>query len=390
MCRFDAVICFVVVVFGYASAEAACPSSSLINGTTANADQVMDWLNCKASLEGATFTGEVFIDTAEGAALHVDVASGWSVFTHGDYASFLDPSNARGITMVTATNATRLYSDFFDSSSANPLQLGAVPNINAINVWPSGNVGLGIIDPANVRLSVLGAEIGNSLPANTGIVAVGNLRINDKSNIALDIGQYNPSPVAWMQVHDSTNQSTNYPLAFQVNGGGVGIGTISPGQKLDVAGTIRQSGCTTAGTLAVNGAGDIICSSDARLKNIKGRFTGGLDAIARIFPVLFTYKPTKQDPSETFVHAGFTAQEVKAVIPQASALQRNGYYSLDTTAILAASVNSIKQLKQDADARAMENAQLRAEIAEQNTEIARLVARVEVLERRKGLGTAPR
>ena len=94
--------------------------------------------------------------------------------------------------------------------------------------------------------------------------------------------------------------------------------------------------------------------------------------------------------SETFVHAGFTAQEVKAVIPQASALQRNGYYSLDTTAILAASVNSIKQLKQDADARAMENAQLRAEIAEQNTEIARLVARVEVLERRKGLGTAPR
>ena len=34
-----------------------------------------------------------------------------------------------------------------------------------------------------------------------------------------------------------------------------------------------------------------------------------------------------------------------ATIPQAVARQHNGYYSLDTTAILAASVNAIKELK---------------------------------------------
>ena len=32
-------------------------------------------------------------------------------------------------------------------------------------------------------------------------------------------------------------------------------------------------------------------------------------------------------------------------IPQAVALQKNGYYALDTTAILAASVNAIKELQ---------------------------------------------
>jgi hypothetical protein len=132
---------------------------------------------------------------------------------------------------------------------------------------------------------------------------------------------------------------------FRLSGlGYVGIGK-NPERKLDVDGTIRQTGCTTAGTLAVDSSGDIICSSDARLKNIRGRYAGGLDAISHLNPILFTYKPSKGNPTETFVHAGFIAQEVRAVIPEASAMQRDGYYSLDTTAILAASVNAIKQLK---------------------------------------------
>jgi hypothetical protein len=147
-------------------------------------------------------------------------------------------------------------------------------------------------------------------------------------------------------------------------GSGVGIGTSTPGQKLDVAGTIRQSGCTTAGTLAVNGSGDIICSSDARLKNVQGRYMDGLKAIARLQPVLFTYKPTRANPTETFVHAGFIAQEVKAAIPQASARQRDGYYSLDTTAVLAASVNALKELKAESDSQRLEITQLRREVIE--------------------------
>jgi len=352
------------LVFWVTFAYAACPGSPLVNGTIANADQVMGWLDCKAPLDSAALTGNVSINAASSTALTANTGSGWSLMAHGDYATFLDPSGARGITMVTAINATRLYSDFWTDSSANPLLLGAVPNISAVNIWPSGNVGVGIVDPSNARLSILGSGIGNGLPTNSGVTVAGNLRINDRSNIAIDVGQYNPPNIAaaWIQVHDSTNQAVNYPLVLQLNGGGVGIGTIAPAQRLDVAGTIRQSGCTTAGTLAVNGSGDIICSSDARLKNILGDYKGGLNTLAQIIPKLFTFKQTRVDPKETFVHAGFIAQNVKAAIPQASARQRDGYYSLDTTAILAASVNAIKQLRAMNESQAVEIKQLRSRL----------------------------
>ncbi|MBC8037211.1 MAG: tail fiber domain-containing protein [Rhizobiales bacterium] len=177
--------------------------------------------------------------------------------------------------------------------------------------------------------------------------------------------------------------------------GSLGIGTASPGQKLDVVGTIRQSNCTTAGTLSTNASGDIICTSDARLKNVLGDYDNGLDAVTRLTPRRFTYKPTKNNPVETFVHAGFIAQEVRAVIPQAVAVQRNGYLSLDTTAILAASVNAIKELKAANYRQAGELARLRAQNAALSSQITHQTAamrqvsdRLEAVERRIGVRTA--
>ncbi len=81
----------------------------------------------------------------------------------------------------------------------------------------------------------------------------------------------------------------------------------------------------------------------------------------QITPQRFMYKPTKSNPIETFVHAGFIAQNVKEVIPEAVARQRSGYYSLDTTAVLAAAVNAIKQLKERNDRQSAEINKLRSE-----------------------------
>lgn len=221
-------------------AYAACPGTPLTNGTTADATQVMDWLDCKAPMDNPTFNGTLVVTDSGQNQLDMIGNNG----AQSQIRTEWEGTGAAGRMM------------FYYSTISNTLQEG-------------------------FRLSGLGY---------------------------------------------------------------VGIGK-NPERKLDVDGTIRQSGCTMAGTLAVNGSGDIICSSDARLKNIRGRYTDGLKAIARLQPVLFTYKPTKTNPTENFVHAGFIAQEVRAIIPEASAMQRDGYYSLDTTAVLAASVNAIKQLK---------------------------------------------
>lgn len=163
--------------------------------------------------------------------------------------------------------------------------------------------------------------------------------------------------------------TTNYSIysdssAKSYFAGNVGVGTSTPGQPLDVVGTIRQSGCTTAGTLSANASGDIICTSDARLKNVHGAYNGGLKVLERIQPERFTYKPTKSNPIETFVHVGFIAQNVRKSLPEATALQRDGYYSLDTTAVLAAAVNAIKELKADNDRQATEIGLLKRQVAD--------------------------
>ena len=54
--------------------------------------------------------------------------------------------------------------------------------------------------------------------------------------------------------------------------------------------------------------------------------------------------------SDGVLHAGFGAQNVKAAIPEAVGVGRDGYLSLSDRPIIAALVNSVKQLKAENDA----------------------------------------
>lgn len=310
-------------------AQVVCPNADLTNGTTADATQVMGWLDCKAPMYSPIFSGNVGIGmTSPISPLTVQSANGGS-----------------DRTVATFSNT---YTGSGESTS-----------VALLNDGVTGDV------------SVFGPDYGPSLYNNKTLLESYNNPVGLNGGGASGSISLITASVERLHIDSSGN---------------VGIGTSSPGQILDVAGTIRQSGCTTAGTLAVDSSGDIICSSDARLKNIRGRYIGGLDEIARIQPVLFTYKPTKQNPNETFVHAGFIAQEIKAVIPQASALQRDGYYSLDTTAILAASVNAIKELDRRLKEKGAQIDRLEKQIAQN----AALISRLEKLERRERFKTASR
>jgi trimeric autotransporter adhesin len=111
---------------------------------------------------------------------------------------------------------------------------------------------------------------------------------------------------------------------------GTGTGTF-------YAGTVSQANAKSC-TLSADSGGTIICTSDINLKQNISPYTDGLSIIEGINPSYFQYD------GESYTHIGFLAQNVQTVLPQATPLQKNGYLGLDTNAILAASVNAIKEL----------------------------------------------
>ena len=98
----------------------------------------------------------------------------------------------------------------------------------------NGYFGIGTSTPETILNIVSGVR---GTPASSGTSAANaSIRLKGVSNGVLDIGELSVSQAGsyWLQVHDKTDQSYNYNLALQPNGGNVGIGTSSPNKKLEL------------------------------------------------------------------------------------------------------------------------------------------------------------
>ncbi len=112
------------------------------------------------------------------------------------------------------------------------------------------------------------------------------------------------------------------------------------------------------GSAGKPGGGSWSVASDARLKDVKHHFTRGLDAIAKLNPVYYSYKkdnPIDLPPDEEYI--GLIAQEVQEVIPEAVGEYEDGYLSVNNDPIIWTMLNAIKELK-------AENEELKAKMAE--------------------------
>ena len=114
------------------------------------------------------------------------------------------------------------------------------------------------------------------------------------------------------------------------------------------------------------GGGPWSATSDARIKDVTGEYQGGLQEVLRLRPVLYRYRGNDAAPGEASPHqhavakqfVGFVAQEAELVMPEMVSMHE-GYVdgrkvgdlrSVDTSALIFALVNSVKELKAEIEA----------------------------------------
>jgi hypothetical protein len=109
----------------------------------------------------------------------------------------------------------------------------------------NAQTGIGTTTPVN-KLQI---EATTADPASTGSSANGNLRLSGSgASHVLDFGLSSSSTFSWLQARSKSNYATLYSLAFNPNGGMVGIGTSSPLTTL----TVGNAAGTIGGEIALN------------------------------------------------------------------------------------------------------------------------------------------
>ncbi len=109
----------------------------------------------------------------------------------------------------------------------------------------SAQTGIGTTAPVN-KLHI---ETPTADPATSGATANGNLRLSGTgATHVLDFGLSSSSTYSWLQARSKSAYGTYYNLAFNPNGGLVGIGTASPSSTL----TVGNTAGTVGGEIVLN------------------------------------------------------------------------------------------------------------------------------------------
>lgn len=178
---------------GATNALAACPSSPLQNGTTANASQVMDWLDCKAPLDNPSFPGNVIINTALGISTgspsgRLEIAD--SSQNAMAYISAFTTGAAQRAQLNLRKSATNTIGGLSPNAPGDTLGVISIWGVTSGGAWNDDAGGINVIQYGSAGSS----RVGGTMNFFTGDgTAAANIRMSILGNGNIGIGTTAPS-----------------------------------------------------------------------------------------------------------------------------------------------------------------------------------------------------
>ena len=259
----------------------------------------------------------------------------------------LEQNNAGGFTAQTwdiGANEANFFVRDVTGGSRLSFRIRPGAPTSSVDIAANGNVGIGTGSPkSRVDLKqsedslVGGLHLRRAAVNDTWAIATGN----DNN---LYFGYANDASLA-----DNAADFTVVPVVITTTNR-VGIGTTAPDQMLSVNGNASKVG-----------GGSWASFSDERLKNIRGPFTSGLNAVMQLQPLRFHYRPNNAvgiKSNEEYI--GFGAQSLQKVIPEAVTANSEGYLMVNNDPIIWTMLNAIKEQQQQIQELQQEVRRLRA------------------------------
>ena len=231
-----------------------------------------------------------------------------------------------------------------------------------LSLLSSGFDGSVFQNPATIDFFVDGTPTSGNVPTRISFVTGSN---NVNRTERLKVGN----------TGDFTFNATQ--MFLQKSTGRLGLGTITPGGQLEL--TLDQGRKPSTSTWTI--------TSDARLKNIDGAYTKGLQDILKLKTIAYHYKNVgdrKFDEKTLAAQSvGFSAQDVQKVFPEAVGTDDDGYLNLNIHPILIASINSIQELKTQLDGKDAIITKQQAQLDKQQAQINLLLQKFDQLDSRQ-------
>lgn len=255
----------------------------------------------------------------------------------------LEQNNTGGFTAQTwdvAGNEANFFVRDVTSGSRLPFRIRPGAPTSSIDIAANGFVGVGTASPGLVSgSSTQIIEISGT--SNPGL-AIRNT--TGSRQYLMYVGSTNNN---LLNIFDATANADRFTLTST---GNVGIGTTAPTDLLSVNGSASKPG-----------GGSWSVFSDERLKNIKGNYNRGLNALMQLQPLRYEYKPNNalglKSPGE---HIGFRAQALQKVLPEAVSATESGYLTVNNDPIIMTMLNAIKEQQKEIEQLKAEVRRLRA------------------------------